>query len=259
MPAMTVVLLTDFGLQDPFAGVIKGVLLSRAPRARILDLTHGIPPGDVSTASFWLMSCFPYFPKGSLFVVVVDPGVGSERKIIWAKTKNYNFLAPDNGVLSWVERKEAFLEVREVSNEKFFLSPVSSTFHGRDIFAPVAAALLKGEPAKSLGPKASGFKKTDFPVPAVLPNGRVLGKVLAVDHFGNAVTSFAPQELLPQDQFLLHGRNLGPLKKSYSEAGIGRPVAVLGSSGFVELSLRQSSLVREWGVRSGDTVEIKRK
>lgn len=256
---MTLVLLTDFGYQDPFVGVLKGVLLSRAPKARILDLTHGIAPGDVSTAAFWLMSCFFYFPKGSLFVVVVDSGVGSERKILWARTKNYRFLAPDNGALSWVEKKEAFLEVREVSNPKFFLSPVSSTFHGRDIFAPAAAALLKGAAARSLGPRVSDFSKVDFPSPVVLPSGRVSGKILAVDHFGNAVTSFAAQELRPDDQFLLHGKNLGPLKKSYSQAEIGKPVAVLGSSGFVELSLRQSSLAREWGVRSGDTVEIKRK
>lgn len=247
-----VVLLTDFGGRDHFAGVMKGVILGRDPRARVLDLSHDVPPQDVEAAAFILKAGVPYFPQGSLFVVVVDPGVGSGRGIIWARSKRHSFLAPDNGVLSWIAEDEPFLEIRSVSERRLWLSPVSPTFHGRDIFAPVAGRLSRGLSPARLGPKTSKIVKLPFPRVERGPGG-VLGRVIAVDCFGNAVTNLKPRHVGTRSVFF-KGRTLGTVRTHYAAARPRAALALYGSSGFLELSVRGGSFSERFKGRAGDKV-----
>lgn len=244
--------MTDFGLEDPFVGVMKGVLLSRAPGARLVDLTHGVPPQDVRTGAFHLMASVPYFPDGTLFVAVVDPGVGSGRAVLWARTGRHRFLAPDNGLLSWVERREPLLEVRSVTNPAFFLEPLSATFHGRDIFAPAAGALLAGAPARRLGPPLASWVRLPFPEP-VRAGRTARGEVLALDRFGNAVTNLTPREAAGAAALRV-GRRRIPIARTYADAAPGRALAVLGSAGYYELAVRDGSFARSFRVGPGARV-----
>ncbi|MBI4423858.1 MAG: SAM-dependent chlorinase/fluorinase [Elusimicrobia bacterium] len=253
-PTSAMVLLTDFGLSDPFVGVMKGVLLGRAPGVPVVDLTHGIAPQDVRQAAFALLEAVPYFPEGSLFVCVVDPGVGSGRRILWARGDRHQFLAPDNGLLSWVGRRERLRELRAVTRSALFLKPLSRTFHGRDVFAPVAAALARGAAPESLGPRVPSLKRLAFPAPR-RAGGKVRGEILAIDRFGNAITSLTPRDLPPRARLRHRGVALGPLRTHYAQARAGGLVALTGSSGHVELSVRGGSFARVAGARVGDPIE----
>ena len=172
---MLLALLTDFGTSDPYVGVIKGVVLERRPDAAIVDLAHGIAAQNVRQAAFVLMQSLDYFPGGTLFLCVVDPGVGSDRRILWARGSRHQFLAPDNGLLSWVEQRETLRELRSVTNRKLFNEPVSPVFHGRDIFAPVAAALAGGAAPDTLGPRVPDMVRFPFPEPR-RSRGRLRGE-----------------------------------------------------------------------------------
>ncbi|MBI4345340.1 MAG: SAM-dependent chlorinase/fluorinase [Elusimicrobia bacterium] len=251
-----IALLTDFGLSDPFVGVMKGVLLARAPGVPVVDLTHGIAPQDVRQAAFALRQSTPHFPEGTLFVCVVDPGVGSDRRILWARGARHQYLAPDNGLLSWLAG-ERLRELRAVTNADLFLKPVSATFHGRDVFAPVAAALASGLDPKRLGPRVSTLARLPWPTPR---RGRaaVRGVILAFDRFGNAVTNLTPGDL-PRGARLRHrGADVGPLRSHYAAVPVGGLLALAGSSGFVELSVRDGDFSRRAGARTGDAVEALR-
>lgn len=252
MKAPFVALLTDFGHADPFVGVMKGVILSRCPWARIIDLCHGVAPQDVRGAAFQLRGSAPYFHDGTLFVCVVDPGVGSKRPILWARGERHSFLAPDNGLLSWVG---PLREVRRVSDSALFLKPVSRTFHGRDIFAPVAGALAAGADPGRLGPRVKPSVRIRWPEPRRAGKGW-RGQVVAVDGFGNAVTNLGPEHLKGRRGVTAAGRTF-PLRSSYSEAAEGAPLAVLGSAGLVELSLRGGNLFRALRVLVGDTIHVR--
>lgn len=252
----TIALLTDFGLSDPFVGVMKGVLLSRSPGVPFVDLTHGIAPQDVRQAALALRQSVPYFPEGTLFVCVVDPGVGSQRRILWARGARHQYLAPDNGLLSWLDG-ERLRELRAVTNGSLFLKPVSATFHGRDVFAPVAAALARGLNPARLGPRVSAIKRLPLPAPR-RGRGAVRGEILAFDRFGNAVTNLTPKDL-PRGARLSHrGADLGPLRSHYAAVPAGSALALAGSSGFVELSVRDGDFSRRAGARTGDAVEVLR-
>jgi len=255
MPA-PIVLLTDFGESDPFVGIMKGVILSRFSGVRIVDLTHQIPPQDVRIAGFYLMASVSYFPEGSVFVCVVDPGVGTERHVLWARTQYHQFLAPDNGLLSWVDRRASFKEIRRVTNRRLFLDKVSTTFHGRDIFAPVAAELARGGAPASLGPRVSSLKRIAFPEPRRHPR-KILGSVLAVDRFGNAITNMMARDVPAKAQFWFRDKNLGRMRTHFAEVSPGRPVVVSGSLGFVELSVRNGSFASAYGAALGDPLEAK--
>lgn len=249
-----IVLLTDFGRTDAFVGTMKGVILSRCPGAQLVDLTHEVAPQDIRRAAFLLMDAVPYFPDGSLFVSVVDPGVGSARPILWARSGRHSFLAPDNGLLSWVDRREPLKDLRRVENDELFLKPVSATFHGRDVFAPVAAALANGlEPAR-LGPRVRRIRRIPFPAPR-RRGPTVRGEILLIDRFGNALTNLAPGDL-PRGARLRHrGAELGPVRTHYAAVDAGAALAVLGSSGFVELAVRDGNFARDAGAATGDLVE----
>src|SRR6266478_233225 len=186
MPLIT--LTTDFGTRDWFAGTMKGVILGIHPRAKVVDLTHEIAPGDIWSGAFALNAACHFFPKGTIHVAVVDPGVGSSRRAITVQTTDYIFVGPDNGVLSWALAKQEIKAVHELENVDYFLPDVSATFHGRDVFAPVAAHLSRGVPVRKLGPRLKDFVRLPWPEVARRP-GAITGEVIFIDRFGNAITN----------------------------------------------------------------------
>ncbi|MDE2489522.1 MAG: SAM-dependent chlorinase/fluorinase [Elusimicrobia bacterium] len=252
------VLLTDFGLRDPFVGIVKGVILAHAPKAPLVDLGHELAPQDLDGAALALRAAVPYFPNGSLFVVVVDPGVGSSRRILWTRSRRHQFLVPDNGVLSWLPEDEAPVVWRDARNPAWFLPPVGATFHGRDRFAPLAAALLNGVSPATLGPRVHDPVRRPWPEPRAAGGG-LSGVILSFDRFGNAVTN-VPSRAVPAGARLVHkGRDLGPLRSYYSEVPRGRALAVAGSSGLVELSTREGDFRARTRARPGDPVHVRRR
>ena len=251
-----IVLLTDFGHRDPFVGIMKGVILSRAPKATVLDLSHDIPPGDIPAAALALRQSVPYFPKSSIFVVVVDPGVGSKRRVVWGRSRKHDFLAPDNGVLTWLQNEDRITQWREVSNADLFLSIVSSTFHGRDKFSPVAASLANGLPPAKLGAKIEDPIRLAWPEPRCVRGG-LEGVILSCDHFGNVVTNI-PVNLAPKHAHIFHkGRDLGPLRTHYAAVPPGRALAVAGSAGLIEISTRDGDYSARTRARRGETVHVR--
>ena len=254
MKTKCIALMSDFGTNDPFVGTMKGVLLSKAPGLSIIDITHQIPPQDIQTAAFYLMAAMPYMPPHTLFITVVDPTVGTGRGIIWAKTEHYQFIAPDNGLISWVEQKEKIKEARFISNSSLFMENISSTFHGRDIMAPVAAAIAKGLPENKIGPIFTGYRRFPFPQPVKAGN-RVHGQVIAIDHFGNVITNIRRDYLSAKAVFNISDRMLKDLKLTYASVPEGEALAVIGSFGFLEFSVRNGSFARAFDVKIGSTVE----
>lgn len=249
-----IALLSDFGTNDPFVGAMKGVLLSKAPGLTIIDITHQIPPQDIQTAAFYLMTAVPYMPKGTLLMTVVDPTVGTGRGIIWARTQTHQFIAPDNGLISWVEQKEKITETRFISNSSLFMERISSTFHGRDIMAPVAAAIAKGLPEKKIGPIFNEYRRFPFPVPEKAGN-RITGQVIAIDHFGNVITNITRERLMAGAVFNIADRMLKGLKLTYASVPEGEALALIGSFGFLEFSVRNGSFAGAFSVKIGAPVE----
>ncbi|MBI5241996.1 MAG: SAM-dependent chlorinase/fluorinase [Elusimicrobia bacterium] len=248
-----IVLLSDFGLRDSYVGVMKGVILGFQPKAVIVDLCHELPPQDVDAAAFSLRVSTRYFPKGSLFVCVVDPGVGSRRRIIWARTAGQQFLAPDNGSLGWL--KDPVLECRSLENSGLWLPELSATFHGRDIFAPVAGRLAAGLKPERLGPEAADIQDNPFPQPRSDAKG-VHGSLLLIDRFGNAVTNLSPSHVASRGMVVFKGRRL-PLRHHYTEVQPGEALALIGSSGYLELSIRNGDFGRACKARPGDPVHAR--
>lgn len=254
MKTKCIALLSDFGTHDPFVAMMKGVLLSKAPGLSIIDITHQIPPHDIKTAALYLMAAIPYMPKHTLFMTVVDPTVGTGRGIIWARTENYQFISPDNGLISWVEQKEKIKEARFISNSSLFLDSISSTFHGRDIMAPVAAAIARGLSEKKIGPVFDEYRRLPFPLPVKAGN-RVTGQVIAVDHFGNAITNIKRDYLSARTVFNIADRMMKGLKLTYASVPEGEAIALIGSFGFLEFSVRNGSFARTFDVKPGSPVE----
>ncbi len=254
MKTKCIALLSDFGTHDPFVAMMKGILLSKAPGLSIIDVTHQIPPQDIKTAALYPMAALPYMPKHTLFMAVVDPTVGTGRGIIWARTENYQFISPDNGLISWVEQKEKIKEARFINNSSLFLDSISSTFHGRDIMAPVAAAIARGLPEKKIGPVFSEYRRLPFPLPVKAGN-RVTGQVIAVDHFGNAITNIKRDYLSARTVFNIADRMLKGLKLTYASVAEGEAMALMGSFGFLEFSVRNGSFARTFDVKPGSPVE----
>ncbi len=255
-----ITLTTDFGTTDSFVGTMKGVILDRAPRARIVDLTHGIAPGDIRAGAFALLTACRYFPKRTVPVVVVDPGVGSARRAIAVQTRDYRFVGPDNGVLSWALAREKVQSLRLIANERLWRKPVSRTFHGRDVFAPVAAHLARGGSFHPVGPALADF--TRLPWPAVKDRGGdSTGEVLAVDRFGNAITNI-PETCAPAgslDWVVFAGRRrLCPVGACYAAVPRGHAVAVFGSSGFLEIAVNGGSALAQLRLYVGSRITLHR-
>ncbi len=254
MKTKFIALLSDFGTNDPFVAAMKGVILTKAPGLTIIDITHQIPPQDIQAAAFYLMAAVPFMPKGALFITVVDPTVGMGRGILWARTRNHQFINPDNGILSWVGEREKIEEVRFINNSALFLPRISSTFHGRDIMAPVAAAIAKGLPEKDIGPVLRDYRRFPYPRPEKTGN-RVMGQVIAVDHFGNAITNITQQYLTARSIFTVADRMVKGLRLTYASVPEGEPLALIGSFGFLEFSIRNGNFARTFGVKTGSEVE----
>ena len=193
-PVSVITLLTDFGVADYFVGSVKGVILSLNPQARIVDLTHEIPAQDIEAAAFTLLAAYKSFPKGTVHVAVVDPGVGSTRRGIAVVAADQFFVGPDNGIFSYIYERESKFSVYELSNEEFFREPVSPTFHGRDIFAPVAAALSNGVKPAKLGPRVTDPVKL-APLTPEVRDSRILARIIHIDRFGNCVTNITREVL----------------------------------------------------------------
>lgn len=243
------VFLTDFGTEDGFAGVMKGVALSINPEITPVDLSHGVKPFDILGGALLLKAHYRYFPKGSIFVGVVDPGVGTERKPIAVKTKHYHFVGPMNGLFDLVLEEEKPLKVVELTNPKYRLKAVNNTFHGRDIFTPAAAYISKGVPLEELGKPIKYRRLLNFPKPKRLPK-RVVGQIVYFDRFGNGVTN------IPCGRFrYCTYRNIkGKYVKAFLEGEGKRPNFTCGSFGFVEVFLPMENFKERYNARWGEEV-----
>jgi S-adenosylmethionine hydrolase len=253
-----ITLTTDFGLADWFVGTMKGVIANRCGKAVVIDLTHGVAPGDIRAGAFALMAGCRFFPKNSVHVAVVDPGVGSGRPAIAVDARDGFFVGPDNGVLSWALRNEEVRAIHRLENAEYFHDVVSATFHGRDVFAPVAAEIANGVPVSHFGPPTDELVELAWPE-VESGAGGLRGVVLYVDHFGNAITNL-PHADLPERRGLrvLHGDvELGLTAVCYQAAGTGDPVAVPGSSGFLEIAVNGGSAAEDFGLAPGAVIDVR--
>jgi S-adenosylmethionine hydrolase len=260
MRSPIITLLTDFGLKDPYVASMKGVMLSINPQCTLVDITHEVCPHDIREGAFILAQAYSNFPKGTIHLSVVDPGVGGTRKPILVVTKNYFFVGPDNGLFTIALKEETVRQVVLLMNENFFLSEISATFHGRDIFAPVAAYLSSGVKPKSFGPPVKSWHKISFPGP-VTKQGKLIGEVVHVDAFGNLVSNICQKDFL---RFLEGGSSLIRvgrktilgLRKGYWEGKKDELIALFGSGGFLEISVREGNAQTSLKVKKGDPVIV---
>src|SRR5438477_8901954 len=258
-----VTLTTDFGLNDHFVGTMKGVILKIVPNAEIVDICHSVQAFDILDGALALAQAYFYFPPRTVHLVVVDPGVGSARRPIIANSEEQNFVAPDNGVLSLMYAREERLSVRHVTSEHYFLQPLSNTFHGRDIFAPVAAYLAKGVIHEKFGEEISDYVRFNAPKPKAVDANNLRGVVLRVDRFGNLITNFTPADLpgLFQEQpagfkITIGKREISSLRQNYADGAPSDVFAILGSMGYLEISANRAAAAQVLGVAKGAEVLI---
>jgi S-adenosyl-L-methionine hydrolase (adenosine-forming) len=260
-PSGIVTLLTDFGTEDPYVGMMKGVILSAAPQAVIVDLSHGVPPQNVRVGAWFLAHAAAFFPAGTVHVAVVDPGVGSGRRLLVAEDRGYAYLAPDNGLLGPVLSSAA--RVFELDPARHARSGASQTFHGRDILAPAAAALANGLSPEDCGsgtvaPEAGAA----FPRPREIEAGRIECDVLLADRYGNLILSASPSDLPHFTEAAgwivqAAGRTI-PMRGAYAEAAPGELLALVNSYGVLEIAVREGNASARLGLRQGDTVVLTR-
>jgi S-adenosylmethionine hydrolase len=233
-----IALLTDFGSLDPYVGVMKGVILSRSPQSRLIDLTHEVPAGNLTAAAYLLRSALPFFSVGTVFLCVVDPGVGSRRKPVALGAGGNFFVGPDNGLFPGALEGIPLGPVVELKNPKFKLKTISSTFHGRDVFAPAAAALAAGVPVGRLGPSLKKLVSGSVPKPIRTKSGW-RGEVIWIDRFGNLITNLGFSHVGKKSVIRVGGRKITGLSSFYAQALKGKPLALMGSSGSLEVSVHQ--------------------
>ena len=255
-----VTLTSDFGPADSYVGAMHGVILGICPTAQIVDLCHSISPQNVRQAAFVLYTTYRFFPPGTVHVVVVDPGVGSERRIIALRTRDAYFVAPDNGVLSYILARETVLEQIHLTRREFWLPTISQTFHGRDIMAPVAAHLARGVPLCDLGEPVGDLVKFALSEPEVQPDGSIVGHILHIDRFGNLISDVR-EESLPNRQALViycAGRRIEGIHTTYASVADGQLVALIGSSGHLEIAVRNGNAAKLLYAQAGDEITIGR-
>lgn len=252
MPIIT--LTTDFGTNDWFVGSMKGVILGVNPQMQIVDLTHGIPAGDLRAGAFALAGACRSFPRLTVHMAVVDPGVGSQRAAIAVRTQDYFFIGPDNGVLSLALAQEKVLEMYRVENREFMRQPVSETFHGRDVFAPVAARVAQGVILDSLGAKLTGYATLDWAL-AKPVGGVVRGEIVYIDKFGNCITNIGAS--VKAGRVRVAGRVECDVKRIYQDVPAGQPVALVGSTTFLEICVNAGNAAQVLGLKIGDVVEAR--
>jgi S-adenosylmethionine hydrolase len=252
-------LTTDFGLSDHYVGTMKGVILGICPEAQIVDVSHDITPFEIGEGAYVIAQAYRYFPKKTVHVVVVDPGVGTARRPVLMEAAGQYFIAPDNGVLSMVQSREQGAKFRLISNSQYFLPKVSATFHGRDVFAPVAAHVAAGVPPARIGKRIGDYFKPAFEKPHREGKHTWLGRILRIDRFGNIITNFHVDEFdlsLHPFQFAFGPVQVTELAHNYAERASSELFAVLGSSGYYEVSLSQGSAAKKIGCEVGASVEL---
>lgn len=252
-----VTLTTDFGLKDHYVGTMKGVILSRCPRARVADITHEIPPFSIVPAAYAISQAAPYYPRGTIHVVVIDPGVGTERKGLAAAAKGQLFIAPDNGVLDIVLARDPDAAIHELTNTKLWLPEVSSTFHGRDIFSAVAAALAGGQAQLAdVGPPITQIVRLEGLQPVETSPGLWRGRVLSIDHFGNVITNFLAEQFTGSFSLAIKAVSITRVARTFGEAPAGEPFAYPGSSGYIELAINQHNFAARFGTEFDDALTL---
>jgi S-adenosylmethionine hydrolase len=274
----TIALLTDFGTTDSYVGVMKAIMTGICPEVRFIDITHAIEPQNVFLGAFTLLHCYRHFPLGTVFLAVVDPGVGSSRRPIAAREGGYTFVGPDNGLLYFVLNEMESPQIVELTNPAYQRAPVSYTFHGRDIFAPAAAHLAAGVPLEQFGPPVARISQQMAPALRFLGN-EILGEVLAVDQFGNVITSIGQFDWLDSARLKLSprfgwernqrefyasnitiragGQTLAGVKHTYAESKRGDLLALIGSDGYLEIAVNQGSAADHLNLVPGAPVSIK--
>jgi S-adenosylmethionine hydrolase len=258
MAATFITLTTDYGTASPYAAAMKGVILSLNPEARIIDLSHAIPPQDVRHAAFFLASAVTHFPSDALHVVVVDPGVGGEREILYVEVGAQRLLAPDNGCWTFLHGGRPPVRVLQLTDRRYWRHTVSATFHGRDIFAPVAANLSLGLDPRKLGPPVANWVRLQRPIPTQGPEG-IVGEVVFVDHFGNLITNI-PADLFVQqtgERWIRVGAHEVPrFVRTYGEAEPGALIALVSSDGWLEIAISHGSAARQLQAGVGTVVTM---
>lgn len=262
MPRPIVTLTTDFGTTEPFAGTMKGVILSVNPDVDIVDISHDVRSHDILDGAFTIVQAYSYFPRNTLHVVIVDPGVGTQRRPILVRIDHCAFLCPDNGVLSLVMAREEHT-VYHVTSTHYFLSPVSNTFHARDVFAPIAAWYARGVDLPKFGDPITDYVRFNPPRPKVVNEKMMKGMVLKVDKFGNVITNFTAEDVPqlfqpnPAPFKIIAGKaEITRLNTAYAQSNPGEVFAILGSSGYLELATNRGPAARLIGVDRGNEIGL---
>ncbi len=259
VPNPIITLTTDYGTNDHLVGTMKGVILKINPDVTIVDISHNVTAYDLLDGALTIGSAYSYFPPKTIHVVVVDPGVGTERRPLLVSAQNQYFIAPDNGVLSVIFEREDNVAVRHANVEHYYLNPVSNTFHGRDVFAPVAAWLTKGWQTPSMGDEITDYKKFSMPKPKEADGG-LRGVVLRVDAFGNLVTNFRAEHLAQNAQengnlkMQVGTHAITNLVDTFAHGAAGEPIAYVGSSGYIEIGVNKGSAARTLALGRGTPV-----
>ncbi|HSJ15483.1 MAG TPA: SAM-dependent chlorinase/fluorinase [Longimicrobiales bacterium] len=252
LPRIT--LLTDFGTADGYVAAIRGVIAGLAPHVLVEDASHEVAPGDLGAAAWALGNYWRFYPPGTIHLVVVDPGVGSDRRALAGRIDEQLFVAPDNGVLTRPLLEGADVRVVAVENRALMRETVAATFHGRDLFAPAAAYLARGVPLEDMGPPVSDPVR----LPELLPErgpGSIRGSVVHIDRFGNLITNIPGSWLIPGAHVRVGSNDIGPLRSTYADVATGRPLALIGSAGYLEISVRDGSAAsRLWQERGSEVV-----
>lgn len=256
-----ITLLTDFGSQDYFVGAMKGVVLSINPSAQIVDITHEVPPQDIHAAAFNLLAAYTAFSAGTIHVAVVDPGVGSRRKPLVIECAGQFFVGPDNGIFSWICEREGNARAIHLTNEKFFHHPVSPTFHGRDIFAPVAAAISNGLAVEELGDPLPDYVRLESLAVRASADGQAQARIIHIDRFGNCITNLTREHLSEESfaagaKLFVNEREISACRRFFAEpvAGQNELFCIFGSAGFLEFAAQNASAASIINARCGDPV-----
>jgi S-adenosylmethionine hydrolase len=264
-PTGIITLTTDFGLTDSYVGIMKGVILGIAPTARLIDITHTISPQDVQQAAYMVQTYARYFPTGTVHMVVVDPGVGSARRAIAFETPESVVVGPDNGVLTaaWQDARARWqpdvVQAVELADPRYWLPDVSNTFHGRDIFAPVAAHLARGTPLAALGPSIADVHEATLTQPTRDAEGTLQGRIVHIDYFGNCITNIMPQHLEQLGDHVtvrIGGARIQGVRHTFADVAVGELLALIGSTNHLEIGIRNGNAARTLGVTTTDPVRI---
>ncbi len=253
-----IALLTDFGTTDYFVGAMKGTILSINPNTQIIDITHEIAPQDIKSASFTLRACYRNFPPKTIFVAVVDPGVGSKRRAILVETDECFFIAPDNGILNFVFNEGKSLHVFELTNKQFFAENISTTFHGRDIFAPVAAHLSKGVNPEEFGSEITEYKRFEEAVPLKISNDESEAEIIHIDRFGNLITNLKREDLPESFALEIGGIKIEKLQNYFAETVQSEVFMIIGSAGFLEIAAFRDSAKSLLKAEVGQRIIVKK-